>query len=507
MSYTASNRRIARNTMMLYIRTFITILVSLYTSRVVLEVLGVEDYGIYNIVGGVVVLFSFITAAMTSATQRFINFELGQKSGGNVGRIFSMSMTTHIIIAVLLLLLAETVGLWFVATKINIPAERMEVVHWVYQFSVLATCVSIVRVPYNASIIAYERMGFYAYMSILECGLKLGIVYLLLITDYDKLFLYSLLMLLVIIIVTFLYKVYCNRKFSVTRYHFFWDSILFKQLISFSGWSLLGGAANVGATQGINVLLNIFYGVVVNAAMGVASQVMAAINSFVINFQVAFNPQIVKLYASGNHDSFHNLIFQTSRFSFYLAMLVVLPFIICAQPIMSLWLEEVPQYAVEFTQLLLIFVLIDALSGPLWMAGSATGRIKWFMIVTSGIRFLNLPLVYIALKLGYDPPVAIAIKVVINFATHLSRIFLLKRMIGLNVRHYLVNVMLRCIVVALIASPLPILVYMNTNGYTALVLTILVSVVIQIITVYAVGMTKNEKNLVKGYLFNKIKLR
>ena len=313
----SNNKHIAKNTLMLYFRMILTMLVSLYTSRIVLNTLGVEDYGIYNIVGGVVILFSFFNNAMSNATQRFLSFELGQNNSVQLKRTFSMIINVHIGIAFLIFLLAETVGLWFLNTHINIPTERMKAANWVYQFSIFTFLINIIRVPYHATIVAYEKMSFYAYLSIIEVLLKLGVVFLIQISPLDKLIFYGFLIFVVSVLILLVYKIYCNKNFDAANYNFFWDTKLFKTLISFSGWSLFGSAANVSSKQGTDILLNIFYGVMVNAAMGIANQVNNAVNGFVQNFQTAFKPQIVKSYAANETDYLIRLIFQTSKFSFF----------------------------------------------------------------------------------------------------------------------------------------------------------------------------------------------
>ena len=381
-----NTRRIAKNTVMLYIRMLLIMAVTLYTSRVVLNVLGVEDFGIYNVVGGIVVMFSFLNGAMATSTQRFLSFSLGKNDQEQVARVFSMSMTTHISIALIVLLLAETFGLWIFYRYLNIPPERMGAAQWVYQLSVLTFCISIIRVPYNAGIIAYERMSFYAYISIVEVCLKLGMVILLQYLGSDKLILYALLMALTTGIVTFIYKLYCCKTFSVCRYHYFWDKHLYKELISFSGWSLFGSAANVGVQQGINILLNVFFGVVTNAALGIANQVSSAVSQLVGNFQTAFNPALVKSYASGDYSYFVRLIFQTSRFSYFLLFIIALPLYLCMPFVLKVWLDIVPEYTVVFCRWMLVFVLIDAVSAPLWIGCNYSG-LKGFLLL-SGVSVI-----------------------------------------------------------------------------------------------------------------------
>ena len=495
MSSTAeNNKRIAKNTAMLYIRMLLIMAVTLYTSRVVLEVLGVEDFGIYNIVGGVVVLFSFINNAMATATQRFLNFALGRNDIKEVGRVFSMSMTAHISIALLVLLLAETIGLWFLLTQMNIPDGRMNAAVWCYQFSILTTCVQIIRVPYNACIIAYERMSFYAYISILEVILKLLIVFLLSIDGLDKLILYSILMFLVTVAVCYAYKIVCNRNFNISRYSFFWDKILYKKLMSFSGWSLFGSAANVGAQQGLNILLNIFCGVAVNAAMGIATQVSSAVYSFVSNFQTAFNPQIVKSYAAGEKDYFVELVFKGSKYSYFLLFIIALPVYVCCRECLEIWLVNVPEHAVSFCKLMILFLLLDAIQGPLWMSVQATGKIRNYQLLMSLLILMNLPLSYLFLKMEYAPEIVLIVKVVVNLAIYIVRIIYLNVLYSFPGIQYLKEVIVRVLLVTFVVYPLTNAFYQHgEKGFTQIVLIVLSSFILNIAVITIIGLNKKER--------------
>lgn len=480
-------------------------LVSLFTSRIVLKTLGVEDYGIYNIVGGVIVLFSFINNAMASATQRFLNFAIGTNNKQEVDRVFSMSMTAHISIALLILLLGETIGLWFFHTQLNIPEERMYAAQWVYQFTIITSCVNIIKVPYNASIIAYEKMSFYAYVSILESLLRLLIVYLLVLFSFDKLILYAILTCAVSVLSFVLYKLYCNKTFDTCRYNFFWDSVLYKKLMSFSGWSLFGAAANVGANQGVNILLNIFYGVTVNAAMAIANQVNGVVYNFVSNFQIAFKPQIIKSYAAKDYYNFKELIYRTSKFSYYLLLFVSLPIIICCEQIMDIWLVNTPLYAVQFTQIIIIASLIDSISVPLWTANEATGDIKKYQLYVSIIISLNLPFSYIALKLGLNILYVVSIKILISLGTLMFRIFYLERKIGLNSVRFFKEVLLMCFCVSILSIPLPYMTYQLIGGWKGLIATFLVSIVCTALVIYTIGLKNNEKQFVISLIRKYIK--
>ena len=313
-----NNKRIAKNTLLLYFRMLLMMAVSLFTSRVVLNTLGVEDFGIYSVVGGVVGMFVFINNSMSSATQRYITFALGKGDKNRLQTVFSTTLQIHSLIAVIIVLLGETVGLWFLYNKMQIPADRMDAALWVMQCSIVSMVVMIVSVPYNADVIAHEKMSAFAYISILEVVLKLAIVYLLLVFSYDKLILYAILILMIQILIRFCYSIYCNKHFEETKYKHVWDKKLFKEMTGFAGWSLFGNMAGVLFGQGLNMLLNVFFGPVVNAARAVAVQVQGAIQQFVANFQTALNPQITKTYAAGELNEMHRLMFRSARFSFYL---------------------------------------------------------------------------------------------------------------------------------------------------------------------------------------------
>lgn len=503
----SDNRRIAKNTLALYMRMGVTMLVSLFTSRVVLQTLGVQDFGIYNVVGGVVVLFSFLNAAMSSATQRFLNFELGRGNVAQVGRVFSMSMSVHFAIAGAVLLLAETLGLWFLNTQLNIPAGRMAAANWVYQFSVASTLLGIMLVPYNATIIAYERMTFYAWASIATTFLRLGIVYLLVIGNTDKLVLYAALTFAVGVLMQIVHVVYCRRAFPRTAiYRPFRDKKLFRELVSFSGWSLFGGVANMANSQGINMVMNIFCGVGVNAAMGIANQVNAAVYQFVGNFQTAFNPQIVKLYSAGERDAFIRLIFRASKFSYFLMLLLALPLMLNADFVLSVWLGDVPEYAADFARWTLAFMLVDALSGPLWMSVQATGKIRNYQLVVSAFIFANLPLCVLLLWCGFSPVWVLACRAGINVLTTLWRVFYLRGKVGLPSWKYLREVVGKVLCVSAAAACVPALIWLGVpaeNAWTRLFTSCAVSAACVAGSVWLLGFSKHERDALRGILFKR----
>lgn len=471
--------------------------VSLYTSRVVLNTLGVEDFGIYNVVGGFVTMFAFLNSAMASATQRFLSFEIGRKDFVQLGNVFSMSVNIHFIIALVILLLAETVGLWFVKTQLTIPSERMVAAQWVYHFSVLTMMVNIISVPYNAIIIAHERMNVFAGVSIAEVSLKLLIVFMLHWFGFDKLKLYALLMFSVALIIRLIYGVYCKYKFKETKFRLFWDKPLFKTLMSYAGWNLWGNGASVIMGQGVNILLNIFFGPVVNAARAIAYQVRGALQQFVSNFQMAMNPQIIKSYASGNLNYMHQLVFQGAKYSFFLLFIMSLPIFIETEIILRLWLKQVPEYTAVFTRLIIINILIDSISGPLMTAAHASGRIKLYQSVVGLLLVLNLPISYLFLKMGSSPEVTIYVGIILSFIALYSRLKIISPLVNLNIIEYFKRVVLKIIPVIIVASIPPVLFYfLLQESFVRLLLTGTTSVVSVLITIYYIGLGISEQQFV-----------
>ena len=486
--------------MMLYLRMMLLMAVSLYTSRIVLNSLGVEDYGIYNIVGGVIILFSFFNNAMSNATLRFLAFDLGKENYIQLKQTFSMSVNVHFSIALLILVLAETIGLWFLNTQLNIPPERMKAANWVYQFSIATFILDIIRVPYHSIIIAHEKMSFYAYLSIVEGLLKLGVVFLLQVFAFDKLAFYGFLIFAVSLITLFAYIFYCVKSFEASRYHFFWDKQLFSRLIGFSGWTLFGSVANVGSKQGTNVLLNIFYGVTVNAAMGIANQVNNAINGFVQNFQTAFRPQIVKSYAIGDKQYLMQLITQTSKFSFFLLYFLSLPILLNTELVLQLWLKNVPEYAVDFVRLIIIYSLLESISGPLWMTVQATGRIKKYQVLISLLIISNLWISYIFLRLGHNPNVVLLIRLVISILSFGYRLYYLKSVILLSIKHFFQAVLLKIILVVAISYTISFIANSFINkGINEFLLTTSISFLITGFSIYFVALTKSEKKYITKF--------
>ena len=498
------NKRIAKNTMLLYVRTLLMMFVSLYTSRIVLNTLGETDFGIYNLVAGVIVLFTFLNNALSSATQRYLTFELGRNDTEAVKRVFSMSMTVHFSIAILLIILAETIGLWFLNNELNIPHERMFAANWAYQLSLLACCVQLLRIPYNAIIIAYEKMSFFAYISLLEAFLKLGLVFMLVWMAYDKLIIYAGLMLFSAVCITWFYKKHCCKYFNSSHYNFFWDASLYKELMRFSGWSLLGTSADIGASKVVNIIINIFSGVVANTAAGISLQVCSAVNALVLNFQTAFKPQIIKNYATSSFQQLYALIFSSSKISFYLLFLFCLPIFLNTDFILHIWLGQTPLYAIEFTQWTLCCLLIDAISAPLWMSAQATGRIKGYQILVSACLLSNLPMAYGLMTLDFSPTHVFMCKAAINLLTHFARLVYLRKLIHLSVREFTTQVMARILGVVALSAPLPFYLSVHFERWQKLLLTTGVSSAMILITVYLIGLTKSERIFIKHTIKNKL---
>ncbi len=504
MDQVANNRRIAKNTLMLYIRTLLTMAIMLYTSRVMLKTLGVDDFGIYNLVGGVVVLFTFLTTIMSTATQRFLSFDLGKRDYRQLARTFSMSLNTHFIIVLCLIILSETVGLWFVNYKLDIPAERVEASRWVYQFSVLNCCLKTIRVPYNAIIIAFEEMSFFAYMGILEVVLGLAALFVLVFLSADKLILYAVLVCGVSLLILGVYKLYCNKKIPYTKYKFSYDVPLFKKIMTFSGWSLLGSSATIASQQGLNIILNIFFGVAVNAAMAIANQVGQGVYSLVASFQTAFNPQLVKLYAQDEKTQLINMVIRTSKFSFYLLFLLALPLLLNTDYILKVWLQDVPPYTREFCRLMILYFCIDSFSASLWLSVQATGEIRNYEILISLLVISVLPFTYIVLKVGFPPASALVIKVLVNFFVHLARIWYMNKYLQLPLKRYLYNTMLLPALVILVSIPIPYLITKYISDGAGLILSALFSTLIIGGAAFFIGLSSEERSFIKSYILSKI---
>lgn len=489
-SQSTKNKRIAKNTIYLYLRTFVVMAISLFTSRVILRALGEIDFGIYNLVGGLVIFFTFINSAMTASTQRFLNYEVGQDNPKSITHIFSTSLMIHIYIAGAIFILAETIGLWFLIEKLNIPADRRTAAFWVYQFTVLTTCLNTIRCPHNASIIAFERMDFFARISILEAVFKLTIAFFVLYSPTDKLILYAALLFVSTVIINLVYKNYCNRNFEEIHFRYKKDSETMKKMLGFSLWSLLGNGSLMASNQGISMMLNMFYSVIVNAALGIANQVNMVASTMVSNFQTAFMPQITKSYANGEVDYLNKLIFTTSRYSFLLLFLIAYPIYLNCDTILTLWLGEYPEYTTGLVRIILLCMVFDALCGPLWMTVHARGNIRNYQIVVSILLLLTLPVCFIAIKSGLSPILAYGTRLVILLAIYLFRVCYIKLSFGLGLRKYIRCTLLPILVIIISGVIISVLLkYFQLNRY----LKLIIDVVMAILLITLLGLTKSER--------------
>jgi len=499
MSNSENNKRIAKNTILLYFRMLLTMGVSLYTSRIVLNTLGVEDFGIYNVVGGVVIMFSFLNSSMSSATQRFLSFELGKGDYAQLKKVFSMSVNIHAVIAIAIFILAETIGLWFLNAKLNIPEGRMEAANWVYQFSVLSFMLTVMGVPYNATIIAHERMNVYAWVSIIEVVLKLAIVFALVWFGVDKLKLYAVLVLGVTIVTWTIYRFYCKQHFAESKYRFAWDRSLFKTLMNYAGWNLFGNTAAVAYNQGINIMLNIFFGPVINASRGIAYQVNGAVSGFVSNFQMSMNPQIVKSYAANDIKYMHQIIFQGAKFSFFLLLILSLPILLETEIILKTWLKIVPEYTVIFTRLAIINVLIDCVSGPLMTAAQASGRIKKYQAIVGGLLLLILPISYLFLKLGFPPQSTLFVSISISVIALFARLIIISPLVNLSIITFVRSVILRVLLVAGVSVIFPLIVKQSIgNEFLQFFIVCISSVLSVVLSIYWLGLRVEEQLFMKN---------
>ena len=495
MSDTSSaNKRIAKNTLVLYVRMLFTMGISLFTSRVILQTLGVEDYGISSVVGGVISMFTFINAAMVSSTQRYLNFELVRGDANQLRSVFSTSLQIHALIALAIIVLSETVGLWFLNEKLVIPEARLTAAMWVYQCSILSCAVSIMSTPYNAVIVAHEKMSAFAYISILDVSLKLLVVYLLVVLPFDKLIILAILNLLVQLFIRYIYTLYCHRHFPESYFQFRFNKTLFKEMFGFAGWSFWGNLAAILYTQGLNMMLNIFFGPIVNAARGIAVQVQSAVQQFVGGFQTALNPQITKNYASNNLPQMHSLMFRSARFSFLLLFFLSLPVLMETNFILTLWLKTVPDDAVIFTQIMICISLIYTTANPCIIANQATGKVKIYQMVVGGILLLILPISYVVLKLGAPAYSVFIVHFCIESLAQFSRMYMLRKLIHLPLWQYMKNIYIPIVSTVVIAIILPLVVRMQVAEGWLRFLAVGFTCVLSVgASSYFIGFTKQER--------------
>lgn len=493
----SNNRRIAKNTFFLYVRMLLVMAVMLYTSRVVLKALGVVDFGIYNAVGGVVAMLGFLSNSMSNAVQRFLSYEIGRGSTEKISEIFNASLRVHLAIAIIVFVVLEVVGIWVLNAKLTIPIDRLSAANWVFQSAVMSAMFSIMQVPYNSLIIASEEMKAFAYISIVEVMLKLGITLPLFVFSADRLILYSILMAIVSILVVLCYIGYCLTRYKEAKIRRLRNLQSARELLGFAGWNMLGELAWIFTGQGVNLLLNIYFGPVVNAARGLSYQVDAAVNRFVINFQTALNPQIIKTYATNDFKETLSLLYRGTRFSYYLLLILSLPLIFEMKYVLGLWLDEVPDLTVEFCQIILVTSFVTCLSNLFATVAKAYGRIKKYQIVISLVLFLNFPLSLLMLYLGFGPLITVFVALSIQILTLVTRMYLLKEMIVYSAINYLSKVVLPLLIISFLSCIVPtVITFGMEESLSRFLLNMTLTLCTIIFIIYTIGLSDSERTLI-----------
>lgn len=502
MGNTSSNNiRIAQNTILLYFRMFLMMFIGLYTSRVILQSLGVDDFGIYNVVGGFVVMFGALSGSLSNAISRFVQVELGKNNIDRLKQVFSTSITVQVIIGAVIIIIAEAIGIWFLNSEMQIPNGRLNAATWILHFSIISFFVGLISVPYNSAIIAHEKMSAFAYISLIEATLKLLVAFSIFWTPIDKLITYGVLILLSQILVQIVYVIYCRSNFVECRFNLNLDKGLLREMSAFAGWNLFSHGTTVLNVQGTNMLLNVFFGVTVNAARGISNQVNNAVQQFITNFMTAITPQITKSYAAGDTAYSFSLVCRGARFSYYIMLFLSMPIIIEAEQILTLWLKNPPEYAVPFTQWTLAASLTTVFGSTLFNLVMADGRIRKYQIAMAIVSFFPFPLTWIAFSLGMPVISAFIIYFVVYFALIFVRFYLASEVTGLPARDYLIGVILRVLIVTCVSSLLPTIVHLSMDSSFARLLCVTVLTVMCImVTIYTIGLTSNEK----GFIHTKI---
>lgn len=501
------NKKIAHNTIALYIRMIVQMLIGLYTSRVVLQVLGVDDFGIYNVVGSVTAMFSFVNGAMSNATMRFITFELGRRDEKRLNEVFCTSVNIHLIIAVITVLILDTVGIWFLYNKMTISPHRIDTAFWVLQFSIVTCIISIINVPYNACIIAHEKMGAFAFLSLFQSIAILILVLPLSCINGDKLILYAIIIMIVQLAIQLMYWIYCKNKFSETSYKIIWNKDLMKEMAKFAGWTMNGNIAWLAYTQGLNILINVFFGTTVNAARGIAFTIQSKIVGFCDSFQTAVRPQITKTFSTGDYERMHFLILNSSRLSFYLLLVLSLPVYVGLDDILKLWLGIVPEHTANFVRIILICSAIDVLRNPLNSAIHATGNIKKYQLWEANTLLLIIPLAYILLKIGYCVEWVFGVQLFIFVIVQIERVIIVCPQIRMRKYTYFKELVLPILKVLILSIILPCIISyflpMREGAILHLLLLISISIINCIVCVYVFGLKKIEKDKIYVFLINK----
>lgn len=479
----------------------LTMVVSLYTSRVILNALGVEDFGIYNVVGGLVTMFNIVSGAISVAISRFITFELGKNNLPKLQSVFSSAIVIQYIMCIAIFIIAETIGLWFLNNQMSFPESRLFATNVIYQITIVTFCITLLNIPYNATIIAHERMKAFAYITITDSFLKLSIALIIPFVAFDKLIIYVLLLLVVLICVRIMYVLYCKRHFEETRCQMKLDKSILKEMFVYSGWTYIGSSAALLRDGGGNILINIFHGPAANAARGIGVQVQNAVNQFSSNFMTALNPQIVKNYASGNYNYVHLLIFNGAKYSFYIMLLFALPILFNTKYVLFLWLKQVPEYTVWFVRLALIFALSETISNPLITAASANENIKRYQLIVGGIQAFNFPLSFLAMYLSFPPYTVFIIAIILSQLCMISRLFILRSMINLSIWLFIKKVYLKILIITMVSSVIPIILQPHIDktflGFIISALSCMLSVCL---STYFIGINKEERNMILTYV-------
>lgn len=496
----SNNKKIVKNSIFLYIRMIFLTVLTLYTARVMLTQLGIVDYGIYNIVGGIVTMLAFFNSSMSVATQRFMSYDIGKNDFVQLKKTFNSSLLIYFIMGVVIIIILESLGLWYINNKLVFPIEKLHSVNIVYQLSVVTFFINIIQLPYNALVLAHEEMQVYTYISFLDSILKLIILYFLQLGG-DKLILYAVLVLLVSVLVQIVYVWYCQSKFEETKIEVVSDMKYLKELSAFSGWNLFGNIASVAKNQGINLVLNLFFGVTLNAAFALTNQVQNAIGSFVTNFQKAINPQIIKNYANEKYSASINLVLLGSRYSFFLTLLIIVPLALHTDFILKMWLVDVPQYTIPFVKYALIVSLIDSLSGSIMTLFQATGRIKLYQLVVGFLVFLNLPFSYLLIKNFNSPNLVFHSMLLISGLSLFARLFLLKNVIDFSLLNYVKQVLVRIFYVIIVLFGIGYFFMANiqlSGSIKILVVNILIEEILMLLVIFFIGTTFVERKFLIG---------
>lgn len=495
------NKRIAKNTAYLYVRMFVTMIVALYTSRIVLRILGASDFGLYNVVGGVITMFSMFSGTLASGTQRFLTFAMGESNFAKLQTTFSLALGLHVVVSLILFVLAQTIGLWFLNTQMNIPEGRGIAAFWVYQFSIVAFIVSIIQIPFMSCIIAHERMGMYAYMSIYDVVMKLLVVIILQFLSYDKLILYAFMILIIDLTSMLIYNFYCRKNFNECTWKIRWDKQLAIKIISFSGWNIFGSSVGFANGQGINILLNIFCGTVVNAARGISVIICNFVSQFVNNFQTAVNPQLIKLFAAKEYEKMYRLTVNSCRINGYLFLMIAIPAGIEIKFLLKLWLGEYPQYTEAFVQIILLQALLNTLDRPLITHIHASGKVKMPNLTGGIVLLMVLPISYILLKLGYSPIVVAWANSLIWIGDNINAIYWPHKYTGIPVKLILIQIYGNIFFGGLIMLLIPYLVSTTMKeGLARFLIVGFVSAFTSVVVFYFWGMTSGMKDLVLSKL-------